>query len=57
MTSCRSALSRLATTAALCALAWSSLSCGPAITDARRLWLDSPRDGTLTLEDHEPPPF
>ena len=23
----------------------------------RRLWLNSPSDGVLTIEDHEPPPY
>lgn len=41
----------------LVALAALTTTCGPPITDARTLWLDSPQDGTLTLVDHEPPPF
>jgi hypothetical protein len=52
MTSTRP-LASLALLAATLALA----ACGPPTTDARRLWLNSPRDGVLTLEDHEPPPF
>ncbi len=32
-------------------------SCGPVTTGPRTLWLNSPRDGELTLQDHEPPPF
>ena len=31
--------------------------CGPAQTDPRTLWFDSPVDGTLALVDHQPPPF
>jgi hypothetical protein len=31
--------------------------CGPGNTSPRRLWLNSPRDGLLTLQDTEPPPF
>ncbi|HEX2571700.1 MAG TPA: hypothetical protein VH877_19225 [Polyangia bacterium] len=30
------------------------LGCG---NGPRRLWLNSPTDGTLTIEDHEPPPY
>lgn len=31
--------------------------CGPGSTTARRLWLDSPMDGVILLQDTEPPPF
>ena len=40
----------------LLAATLAAAGCGPG-SGPRTLWLDSPRDGTLTLEDHEPPPY
>ena len=42
-------------TAALLLLA-AAAGCGGS-TGPRRLWLNVPRDGVVTLEDREPPPF
>jgi hypothetical protein len=39
-------------------LALLAAGCGPHATTPRTLWLDSPRDGVLALEDQDPPhPF
>ena len=42
---------------ALVVAALALAACGPPTTDARRLWLDVPVDGTRILTDKQPKPF